>query len=261
MEYCITKYISEGSFGKIYKAVNLITKKKVIIKQENKQQNFLINEKKCYDILSNTNITPLLFSFTQTENFNLLILEYYGKSLGYYIERSSLITVYQKHNYTNLSIRESLSIAKQIITILYHLHTNNIIHRDIKPENFLLYNKQLKVKDFGLSTIGNNFTSTSKKINKKGNHAGTPRYVSVSGYNGFEQTYKDDFESAIYLIIYCFQGFLPWQNSIEIPIPKENIKMEVLFERTPSIFLNMFINNRKLANNNIPDYKNILKMI
>lgn len=44
------------------------------------------------------------------------------------------------------------------------------------------------------------------------NLTGTARYASVSTHLGVEQGRRDDIEGMVYMLIYFFQGVLPWQN-------------------------------------------------
>ena len=55
------------------------------------------------------------------------------------------------------------SIAHQLATAIYYLHSYGVIHRDLKPENIMLAHKidpndtttvpEVKIMDFGLSKI------------------------------------------------------------------------------------------------------------
>lgn len=38
---------------------------------------------------------------------------------------------------------------------------------------------------------------------------GTSRYASISAHKGFELGRKDDLESLLYVMIYCFKGYTP----------------------------------------------------
>jgi len=67
----------------------------------------------------------------------------------------------------------------KIISVVEYLHANSVSHRDLKPDNFLFVNKgidsEIKVIDFGLSTLMKNRKNESKKLKTL---VGTPIYMA-----------------------------------------------------------------------------------
>jgi serine/threonine protein kinase len=57
------------------------------------------------------------------------------------------------HFYDTSSLKEYKSIAYQLIKAVYCLHKNNVLHLDIKPANVFLFEENVKLGDFGNSSI------------------------------------------------------------------------------------------------------------
>lgn len=67
-----------------------------------------------------------------------------------------LFTYLEKRDF-EISEERAKTLAHQIATALYYLHSFGVAHRDLKPENILMVddgdNSDLKIVDFGLSKI------------------------------------------------------------------------------------------------------------
>jgi serine/threonine-protein kinase len=86
-----------------------------------------------------------------------------------------------------LSVREAVSILKDVARALSYAHGRGIIHRDIKPDNILLTNGAATVTDFGVAkalsasregTGRLTSTRTSGVITLAGTSIGTPAYMA-----------------------------------------------------------------------------------
>ena len=172
----------------------------------------------------------------------------------------------------SFSIKTVCILAYQMISILEHIHTYNIIHRDIKPENFLMgldeNNKFLYLLDFGLAkTFDYNSTTTNYMPNKEGKKlTGTPRYASINALRGLEQSPRDDLESVGYVLVYLLKGSLPWQ-SIKARNKYEKVKNILVYKietsssdlcsGLPNEFENYIDYCKNLEINEIPDYERL----
>ena len=93
------------------------------------------------------NIINLLNIYFDENNIFNLVYNYYP------------MTLYEYVNKNNFSTRSSVfnSFCKQLLSAVYHIHSNNIIHTDIKYDNILvnLNNNdfQIKIIDFGTSYV------------------------------------------------------------------------------------------------------------
>lgn len=84
-----------------------------------------------------------LYETVETLTKISLVVEYGGKQ--------SLLD-YLKDNYP-LSEPVMRKIGSQLLSALQYLHEKNIVHRDIKLQNILMLNGDVKIIDFGFSTL------------------------------------------------------------------------------------------------------------
>ena len=252
---CISK-MGKGSFGSVFKAEYNHNYFALKFENRKKAYNLLEKEASIMDYLQGINI-PYVELYSSTEDYNILVMELLGKSLGYYL---------QKLNY--FSIQTVCMIGKQIITTLEYIHEHHIIHRDIKPDNFCMglnsNSKYVYLIDFGLAK---KYRSSSTLIhypclNKK-KLTGTPRYASINALKGFEQSRRDDLESFGYVLIYFLRGELPWQNLLaktkeernkKILEKKMEISLSKLCEGFPIEFEKFMIYVKNLEFEENPDY-------
>ena len=243
-KYKLLKKIGKGAFGSVYLCKEKNTNKFFAAKLENKLTSINILEQE-YQIIQyiNSNKIPLIKKYGQNDNYNILIMQLFGKSLEQIFEE---ILFKQR-----MSLHCICNIAIQILEILEQIHNKNIIHRDIKPSNFLfgneIYNNNLLyLIDFGLAKKYREEKSNKHFEMKKGKKLiGTARFASVNAMEGISQSRRDDLESAIYVLIYLFKGKLPWQNFLiknkeeryyKIKEMKKKIDINILCEECPEEF-------------------------
>jgi serine/threonine protein kinase len=76
-----------------------------------------------------------------------------------------------------LPLRETLSIAYDVLSVLDAAHAKNIVHRDIKPANlFVTRQGQLKVLDFGIARLRD--ATLGVKATGTGATLGTPAFMA-----------------------------------------------------------------------------------
>ena len=250
-KYKLLEKLSQGSFGKIFKAENIRTGEIVAIKTEikSKEQKSLKMEAKIYQYLANTDGIPQLKWFGATDNVNYLVTNLLEHSITALVKK-----------YGRLSIKTVLLLGIQMIERLETLHNHYLIHRDIKPDNFMINisdkTNKIYLIDFGFC----------KRYNHDGNHIefkmnktliGTPNYVSLNVHKGCEPSRRDDIESCLYVMIYMLFGkfFSTDTNILKILVLKK--------EQLTNIprFLTVSINYvRTLKFEEEPDYKYIIKI-
>lgn len=94
------------------------------------------------------------------------------------------------------------------------MHQVNILHRDLKPENVLLSkdSHRIYIVDFGLSK------KCVPPPRKTVGIIGNVRYASRGAHLGMSSK-MDDLESICYILLFLYQGWLPWQK-----LPPEEVK-------------------------------------
>jgi serine/threonine-protein kinase len=229
--YKITKFLSEGAFGKTFLAED--TKRPqnpiCVIKQFKPKQfqpELLIKAKELFEreaealeSLGKHSQIPSLLAHLKIDQEFYLVEEYIaGKTLAEeFVEKP------------NMTEQEVISIVSELLEIIIFIHSHNIIHRDIKPSNIIRNqeNNKLVLIDFGavMEYQGETFLGTI---------IGTLGYISVEQSLGMTGLYSDIY--AVGMIgIQALTGINPnlldkdnndeiiWQDKVEIGQILKNI--------------------------------------
>jgi serine/threonine-protein kinase len=169
--YEIGRQIGEGVMATVYLARDVKHGRKVAIKVLKPElaavlgRERFVQEIKVTANLQHPNILPL-YDSGAAEEFLYYVMPYVeGESLRAKIDRDR-----------QLSVEETVGIARAVAAALDYAHAQGIVHRDIKPENVLLQHGQALVADFGIALAvsaagGTRLTGTGLSI-------GTPYYMS-----------------------------------------------------------------------------------
>ncbi|CAZ86306.1 unnamed protein product [Tuber melanosporum] len=154
--YTRLSMVGEGTYGKVYKASNSVTKELVALKRirmESERDGFpitAVREMKLLQALKQDNVVSLLEMMVEKSDF-YMVFEYMDHDL----------TGILNHPTFRLEPCHIKHLAKQFFEGLEYLHHRGVLHRDIKGSNILLNNDgQLKIADFGLARF---YTKASKK--------------------------------------------------------------------------------------------------
>ena len=77
---------------------------------------------------------------------------------------------------TQLSIDDSIRIAREVASAVESAHKHGVVHRDIKPENILLHEDQALVADFGIALAVK--AAGGARMTQTGLSLGTPQYMA-----------------------------------------------------------------------------------
>ena len=258
-KYKLTKIIGSGSFGFVYKGINIIDKKGVAVKVEKKDMGFNLLEKESYYLYNLKGIgVPEVVSYGFSGKYNILVQTLLGESLG---------KIFYKNNY-HFPLKDICMFSIQILDRIEYVHSKYIIHRDIKPENFLIGNPDkymIYIIDFGLSKKYKS-SRTNKhvqfRLTKK--FTGTARYASLNSIRGSEQSRRDDLEAIGYMLLYFFNGGkLPWQGVsckqkaekyVKIYTMKKNLNLDEFCKNMPREIIYFMNYARGLEFEQKPDY-------
>lgn len=198
-KYKLLKLLNKGSYGSVFLAESILTKKKVAIKLELKESNILKREGQIYQFLCGHQGIPKMKYYGSNDTHHFLVLPFLGSSL----------------EAKTFSLEQTVVILENMIDIIKYVHSKGILHRDLKPGNFLYENNNIYLIDFGLS---------KKYIDNEGNHVplktekslvGSVNFSSINVQKGFEASRRDDLESILYIIIFLLNEDIPWNNCHE----------------------------------------------
>lgn len=157
--YRIDSVLGKGTYGKVYAATNLLSKRPVAIKrlmlETNSKGSFVISlrEMDMMARLRHPHIMPLAeVLFTHPPMSPLVGMK--DDQICLVMPQAS--TTADRYVTSTYSLRKRKELLWQIVTGLQHIHRHGIIHRDLKPQNLLIFKEVgnidvLKISDFGLS--------------------------------------------------------------------------------------------------------------
>ena len=206
--YEIKDFIGKGAYGYVNLFIDKITGKEVAIKMINLSSNnnlkALQNEINITKNLNHPNIIKYFGYFTNNLQSEInIVMEYaYNGDLEKILEK----------RIEHFKEEEILHFFVQICKGVKILHQNKIIHRDLKPANILVFGKNLKIGDFGISRILLNGEKAETNI-------GTPNYLSPEIIQGKKYSFESDIWNLgliLYELITLKKAFKIQKNMINL---------------------------------------------
>ena len=270
--YNIKYLIAKGAFGEVYLGTNILDNKQYALKIEkaNKGESMLKKEAYTLLLLKGPGL-PSVITFGLSGRYHILVENLLGKSI---------YNIWLENN-KKFNLKDTCMFAIQALERIKYVHSKNYLHRDIKPANFLVGNpdkSQIFLIDFGNARkYRSSRTGKHLSFNKNNRIYGTPQFLSLNALKGIEPSRKDELESLGLVIIYLYQGFLPWSNLkpknleqaiISLRELREKISIEELCKNLPKEIYEYLNYVKNMNSENNPNYKylqslfmNILKII
>jgi eukaryotic-like serine/threonine-protein kinase len=178
--YTIEHELGQGGMATVYLAEDLKHHRKVALKVLRPELAAILGaERFLKEIevtanLQHPNILPL-YDSGEADTFLFYVMPYVeGETL-----RDRL--THEKQ----LSVEETIEIAKGVAAALQYAHDHKIIHRDIKPENVLIQGGQAVVADFGIALAVSQ--AGGSRLTETGLSLGTPHSMSPEQATGDRQ--------------------------------------------------------------------------
>jgi len=202
----IVNQIYESANSLVYRGILNENQQPVILKllKDYPTPSELYQYQQEYEITRRLNIEETIkaYELRKYQNTQVMLLEDFGgESLKILLERRTF------------SVSEFLHLAIQITQALGKVHQNKVIHKDINPSNIVLnlQTRQLKIIDFGLSTILSQENPSLKSPNLL---EGTLAYMSPEQTGRMNRVidYRTDFYSLGVTFYELLTNQLPFES-------------------------------------------------
>lgn len=163
--YRVKELLGRGAFGEVYLVEHIFLKTDRALKCINRCRDDGDTAHREADILKNLRhpMIPIIYDIEEDDESVCIIEEYIkGESIN------SLITAGHR-----FSVKEIVSIARELCDIVNYLHENGIFHQDIKTDNIIYTNGSIKLIDYGNATYG----GTTQRV-----RMGTRWYAAPEAY-------------------------------------------------------------------------------
>jgi hypothetical protein len=125
-----------------------------------------------------------------------------------YAVKGTLRDLLERANNRQLSIKQALSLTRQIALALQHAHQNGVIHRDIKPGNVLLdADWRVLLSDFGIAHL-----ASAQRLTQFKASLGTPEYMSPEQGKGEVVDARSDLYSLGVVLYEMLAGKPPFSS-------------------------------------------------
>ncbi|CAN8072833.1 unnamed protein product [Agarophyton chilense] len=262
--YIVLKHahLGSGHFGDVYMGEHIQTGQKVAIKLEHRSGSIARREWEVMRYM-NGDGAPRVHYTGQHGRYYVMVMDLLGPTLQRLLESRPP---------RGLSWDTVSVIGYKCVQLLRKLHAKGYVHGDVKPENFLCaYSEDSCIDpDRGLFLVDLGLASRWRDLSKPGGHipygqrvdhfSGTVRYASVNAHLGRWLSRRDDLESLGYMLLYLFNGSLPWQGysgedkNMQVCETKGRMTVEAMCRGAPEVLQYFLAYVRQMKFEETPDY-------
>ncbi|HEX7503232.1 MAG TPA: protein kinase [Acidobacteriota bacterium] len=203
----ILETIGTGGMATVYRAQDMLEKKRIVALKVLKEENFHDeNQKKRFkheslitEQLDHPHIVHIIERGEMEDCWYIAMELLHGESLAMLIKRGG-----------RLEVAAALDIMLQIVDALRAIHAQNIVHRDLKPENIMISERRgrphyVKLLDFGLA-----ITPAQSRLTMSGVVMGTIRYLPPERISDGVSSPAGDIYSAGIILYEMLTGSKPF---------------------------------------------------
>lgn len=214
-KYVLQEYISEGTYGQVWRAVRCDDGQTVALKipkSQEKGDKVLVEGLKLKGV-THPNLIQI-FDMGRVDGYFIIEMEYFeGHPLSQELSDIGITSL--------RTFQAVYGIFEKILDGLEFMHDLKIAHGDIKPDNILIKDEQVKITDFGTSRlIEDIFVKTI-------DGAGTYAYIAPEVVNSKERYLNSDIYSLGVILYQFLTGQTPHDTFLDVihnkpfPHPRE----------------------------------------
>ncbi|MUL33950.1 serine/threonine-protein kinase [Priestia megaterium] len=246
-KYVLKEYISEGTFGYVWSAINLETEELIALKIPKNQERGDHALSEGIKLIGHFHPNLIkIYWMGRLDGVFVIEMEYFkGKCLSEELMDNGFKSP--------KTIKEISLIVLDILEGVKFLHNKNICHGDIKPQNILFNNREVKLTDFGTSKfIENIFVKTADA-------GGTWAYMAPEVAGSNKRYLISDIYSLGVLLYQLLTGRTPHETPIQvvnnIPFPKPREINDNISNNMEEIILRALQRNPEDRYQNIDAFK------
>lgn len=214
-DYTVIEELGRGASGTVYLAVQNKLNRKVAVKvltdsgTENGRRRFL-REAQILAQLDHPHIVSV-YQLAELKDQSGWVLAMAYVDGGTLRSRANQIT-----------LRQALTIVRQIAEALGYAHDSGYIHRDVKPDNILFQDDTAMLADFGIARL----TESQTLMTQLGTQLGTPVYMSPEQVNGEPLDSRTDLYSLGIVLYELLCGTPPFKADSAIATSLQHLTRE-----------------------------------